>query len=507
MAVTPDDRMGLGEGHFKANKPTEIRPALPNQVTAGDSFEASFTVLNRTETPRTMTVTLSATGPIQEGAGMRQILTAEPFKRYTMRLPVHTLHEGEMRLHVRAGDAQDYDALEIPLTVSRPSNQALRVAATYGITTANEVKEAIAFPTDIRPELSQLSVVATPTVIGGLEGVFAYMRDYPYDCWEQKLTKGLMAAHYRSLRPYLSETLQWPESQELPERTLALAANYQAASGGMTYYTPEEQYVSPDLSAYTALAFTWLRARGYTIPTAVEAKLHDYLLAYLRHDNAPDFYTRGMRATIQAVALAALAPSGQVHYEDLQRYHAQVQEMSLFGKAHYLLALSQVANTTEMQAEVLDMIRAHGNETSGKLVFSEEVDVAYKRILDSSLRTNCAILSALLAVHEPRQGGATASDVPSRLVRTITQTRQNRTHWANTQENIFCMNALSDFSRLYEPDEPHLTLRAYLDQEKLGEAQVQTYKAPAVDFHRPLQTEDLVQNQATFLGMMRCASR
>ena len=54
MAVTPDDRMGLGEGHFKANKPTEIRPALPNQVTAGDSFEASFTVLNRTETPRTL---------------------------------------------------------------------------------------------------------------------------------------------------------------------------------------------------------------------------------------------------------------------------------------------------------------------------------------------------------------------------------------------------------------------------------------------------------------------
>jgi hypothetical protein len=84
--------------------------------------------------------------------------------------------------------------------------------------------------------------------MGGLEGVFAYMRDYPYACWEQKLTKGLMAAHYRSLTPYLSDTLQWPESHELPERTLALAANYQAPSGGMAYYMPEDQYVSPDLS-------------------------------------------------------------------------------------------------------------------------------------------------------------------------------------------------------------------------------------------------------------------
>jgi uncharacterized protein YfaS (alpha-2-macroglobulin family) len=496
MAVTPDDRMGLGEGHFKANKPTEIRPALPNQITAGDSFEASFTVLNRTETPRLLEVTLSATGPIQENAGLRQVLTAEPFKRYLMRLPVHTLQEGEMRLHIRAGDTQDHDALEMPLTIARPRNQALRVAATYGMTNADEVKESIAFPTGIRPDLSHLSVVATPTVIGGLEGVFMYMRDYPYACWEQKLTRGLMAAHYRSLTAYLSDTLQWPESQELPERTLALAANYQTPSGGMAYYTPEDQYVSPDLSAYTALAFTWLRARGYAIPTTVEARLHDYLLSYLRHDNAPDFYSRSMRGTIQAVALAALAPSGKVGHEDMQRYHTQVREMSLFGKAHYLLALTQVVGTAAMQAEVLDLIRAHANETSGKLVFSEEVDAAYKRILDSSLRSNCAMLSAFLASQESHQGRPTASDVPSKLVRTITQTRQNRTHWATTQENIFCMNALSAFSRIYEPDQPDLTLRAYLEQDKLGEAQVQTYKAPAVDFQHPLQIAD-VGRQAT----------
>jgi len=483
--------MGLGEGLFKANKPTEIRPALPNQVTAGDSFDASFTVLNRTETPRTMTVTLSATGPIQESPGLRQVLTAEPFKRYLVRLPVHTLQEGEMRLHVRAGDAQDHDALELPLTIARPSNQALRVAAIYGLTNANEVKEAITFPSNIRPELSHLSVAATPTVIGGLEGAFTYMRDYPYDCWEQKLSKGVMAAHYRSLTPYLSQTLQWPESQELPERTLALAANYQAPNGGMAYYTAEDTYASPDLSAYTALAFAWLRARGYVIPTGMEARLHEYLLSYLRHDNAPDFYSRSMRATIHAVALAALAPSGKVNREDLLRYHAQVQEMSLFGKAHYLQALTQVADTAALQTEVLNMIRAHANETSGKLVFSEEVDVAYERILHSSLRTNCAILSAWLAASAPPQSDPMASDVPSRLVRTITQTRQNRTHWASTQENIFCMNALSDFSRIYEPAAPDLTLRAYLDQDKLGEARVQTYKAPAVDFQHPLQPADL----------------
>jgi len=487
MAVTPDDRMGLGEGHFKANKPTEIRPALPNQVTVGDTFDARFTVLNRTATPRTLDVLLSATGALQDGPSMRQVFTAEPLKRYSVHLPVQTTQPGEIRLQVRAGDGQDRDALELPLTVLAPRHQALRVAATYGMTTDNEVREAVAFPADIRPDVGHLSVVASPTVIGGLDGVFAYLRDYPYACWEQKLTKGVMAAHYRSLTAYLSDTVRWPESQDLPERTLVLAANYQAPNGGMAYYVPSDEYVSLDLSAYTALAFSWLRGKGYAIPVAVESRLHDYLRTYLRHDNAPDFYSRGMRTTVQAMILAALAPQGKVQRDDVQRAHPHLQTMSLFGKAQYLQALTHVPDTAAMQQEVLDLIQAHANETSGKLVFSEEVDAAYQRILYSSLRTNCAVLSAMLAVKEARQNTAAASDVPSRMVRTITQTRENRTHWPNTQENIFCMNAVSEFSRVYEADTPQLTLRAYLNNQSFGEAQMQSYQAPAVDFQQPMQ--------------------
>ena len=78
----------------------------------------------------------------------------------------------------------------------------------------------------------------------------------------------------------------------------------------------------------------------------------------------------------------------------------------------------------------------------------------------------------------------------------ITQTRQNRTHWSNTQENMFCMNALIDFSQAYEREEPHLTLRAAFDNATIGEAQMQGYTAPAVDFQRPIQPED-VGRQAT----------
>src|SRR5690606_21997018 len=114
--------------------------------------------------------------------------------------------------------------------------------------------------------------------------------------------------------------LEWPAAADLPAETLARAAEFQAPNGGMAYYIPNDAYVSPYLSAYTALAFGWLREDGYAIPENVEAKLHEYLDAFLKRDTAPDFYTRGMASTVRAVALAALAKRGKLALADVMRY-------------------------------------------------------------------------------------------------------------------------------------------------------------------------------------------
>ena len=53
IATTPTDRFGLGDANFKVNRPTEVRPLMPNQVMEGDTFDASFSVMNRTDKPRT----------------------------------------------------------------------------------------------------------------------------------------------------------------------------------------------------------------------------------------------------------------------------------------------------------------------------------------------------------------------------------------------------------------------------------------------------------------------
>lgn len=257
----------------------------------------------------------------------------------------------------------------------------------------------------------------------------------------------------------------------------------------MVYWVPINSRVSPYLSAYTALAFNWLHKRGYSIPTPVEEKLHAYLLNLLRKDVFPDFYSKGMASSVRAVALAALAPNGKINHSDLERYRRHVPEMDLFGKSHFLMAASTL-KATDIEAEVRNAILANSNQTGGKSVFSEHADTGFKRILHSSERANCSILSALTRQQGAAPQGTGIGDIPFKLTRSITQSRKRRDRWENTQENIFCMNALIDFSQVYEQDRPNMSVQTYLDGIVMGQAEFQDFRDPTATFDRPIEAGD-----------------
>ncbi len=499
IAVTPTDRFGLGDANFKVNRPTEVRPVLPNQVLEGDRFDAGFSVMNRTDKPRDLVVTIHAEGNLdaaQTPADLTKTVSLEPYKRTTILMPLQTtvvtqgsdVKAGAVRFTATAGDTTDRDGLTHTLVVNK--RRTLEVAANYGTTTQDAIEEPVQFPQEMLPDVGNVSVLAAPTVIGNVAGAFIYMRDYPYICWEQKLSKGVMAAHYRNLKVYLPNAVTWADSDTLPQTTLDQAASFQAPNGGMVYFIAQDQYVDPYLSAYTALAFNWLRKSGYRIPEQVENKLHTYLHNLLKNDAVPDFYSEGMTSTVRAVALAALAERGNVALADLERYRPHVSKMSLLGKSHFLQAALALPGGEQYAPDVAKMMLASANETSGKFVFSEQWDDSYTRILASPLRENCAVLDAFTAFGERESGKALVGDIPFKLVRAITQDRKNRDHWENTQENMFCMNALIDFARVYEVDKPDMLVKASMDSETFGQATFKDKRDPAALLERPVRADD-----------------
>ena len=191
---------------------------------------------------------------------------------------------------------------------------------------------------------------------------------------------------------------------------------------------------------------------------------------------------------MRAVALAALAGNGRVMKKDLDRYLRHMPQMSLFGKAHYLMAAVQLDKSGGIAGRTAQTILGTSSQTAGKFIFSEVLDDSYARILATPLRANCAILSSFVKMTSAGQGGH-LGDIPFKLVRAITQTRGNRDHWENTQENMFCMNALVEYSRVYEKTAPNMAVKTFLDTELFGEKMFSDFRDGA-EFARPIGKND-----------------
>lgn len=499
MAVTKDDQMGLGTGSFTVNKQTEVRSALPNQVRVGDTFAATFTVMNRTDSPRTLSVEARAEGDAVQGTFAPMKLVAEPFKRYPIVISATALRSGEGRFVVRASDERDGDG--VIATVPVLERATLQTAATFGSSDGTEVREQLAFPADLAPNVGSVGVVLSPSIVGALEGAFAYMREYPYTCWEQKISKAVMAANSVTLAAHLPKNFTWKGAQDLVRETLSSLSSYQAPNGGMSFYKAQDEYVSPYLSAYTALALTWLRDSGYTVPESEEAKLQEYLSKLLRKEEFPTFFSPGMRSSVRAVALAALARRGKATVADLTRYRGVVREMNLFGKANFLDAAVRLNADSALLDDVVKQILSFGNESAATFTVTEPVEAVSQRILDSNMRSQCAVLSSFLSVGTAH-GVSTKrlEGIVPKMVRSITLERARKDRWENTQDNLFCVQALAEYSRRFESTVPSLNLDVRVGGEKLATVVMTSAVGEPIEVSRPLAASDAGKNEELILA-------
>ena len=525
MAVTPDDLMGLGEGQFKVNRPTEVRPVMPNQVTAGDTFQAGFSIMNRTPEIRDLVVSISVSrdGNAEDisttgssggedvdnneeeegddaGAGgdhgdyafkdtQTQTIHLPPYKRKLVYLSVETVTPGSLIFKVTARDDVDADGTMHTLMVIPRQNHT--TSASHGmVMDSTAATIPVQYPANMVSDTGNTRLILSPTLLDNVDGAFTYMRDYAYTCWEQKLTRAVMASHYQALKNRLEQRLTWEDATTVPDKVLKQAPSFQAPNGGMAYFKPEDHRVSPYLSAYTALAFSWLKERGHQPPQAVEARLQEYLLTLLRQNILPDFYSKGMAATVRAVALSALAREKKLTLADIQRYEPHVKRMSLFGKAQFLMAATRVAGGEPIAQLTWETISAQSVQSAGKLRFNETLDKASDLLLESSARTQGAVLSAMIDFAHKYNRQKEIKDLPLKLVRTITQTRQSSGTWYNTQDNIFCTNGLIDYVRAFENDTPDMEILAHVNETLLGEARFQDINAPAVTLEMPIKRED-----------------
>ena len=461
VAVDRNHRFGNGGSAFKVNKELMVVSALPNFATEGDEFDARFVLHNRSSSGLDVNVKFEADGLELQGKQELDV-NVEMDAKTVVQFPVKAQSVDEATIEIRARSAADSDGMRLQLPIAEFVS--FETFATYGSTVTDEVQEQVAVPQGIRTDVGGLELMLSSSVLSHLDDTFRYVFNYPYQCWEQRLTRAIMYRNNVELTDYLGEEVrQSPnEAGEFIESVLGDAALFQAPNGGFVYWKARDELASPYLSAYTALSLSWLKESGYVVDQNMMENLNSYLRGLLKNEAQwPWWYTKRSKATVRAMIAYVLGKQGDDVNGQLSNLFDERELLSLFGQGFLAMAMHQTGDAmASQQQSLVQEIMNRSEITSGKVVFSESHDDGFSRILHSTTRSNCLLLTTFTEV-------SPESPLVTPLMRYIAQSRRaNR--WNNTQENIYCLNAMRDYARIYENDAPDFTVSGALGEHDLG---------------------------------------
>ncbi|MCY4144151.1 MAG: hypothetical protein OXG08_10780 [Gammaproteobacteria bacterium] len=465
VAAESADLIGYGHKSIRTNLDLEIHPILPNQVTESDVFNASFFVLNRTDSERTVNVAVEVTGDV-EPASIQDSIRLKSYERKIVALPQHVLldkdlsypKDGSIKLYaaVTSGELADAVVHTLPLKPDR------RIAfrSIYGTSRKPKVAEPVDFPRNIKRGSGLLDVAVTSSLVRSLDSKLSQIKDYPYSCWEHQLSKASIAAQSQNVQGNID--FDWPQAEEYIEQVLSLAADYQVRSGGFVYWDDGRDHAYPYLSAYTAQVLNWLSDIGHEVPEEVVASLDQYLEEQLEEEPSNLRETPFLMASSLRMMIAnALIQRGRGDAELVERIYGENENLDPFALTQGL----QAALAAEAPRTLLDQLSARLENSiavSGDKALVQHDVVRNGNILHSSmLKTTCSAITAYVQ--------ARSKNIPlisdrklAELVRGAVYEWNKPKPRAIPHRSAYCLHAVAAYLANMEPEAAELDISVKL---------------------------------------------
>lgn len=264
-------KLGIAETGLTVRGDFVLTPTLPTHVAPGDEFELPVGVANTIDgatAPSNVTVTLqlppsltlvgAAPGPVRVAPG----------------------DEATVRFRLRAGQALGAAAVGIGAADGAHS---ARRRIELSLRPAIVARQQLQIGQAVRPvqldnlramygPLSTRELRASPSALVAVDGLSAYLRDYPHLCTEQLVSEAMPALVFAT-RPELGHKV---ERNAASGALIDVLRSRQNAEGGLGlwYATPD---ADPFVSGYAALYLVEARDRGVPVPGDLLASLDGYL--------------------------------------------------------------------------------------------------------------------------------------------------------------------------------------------------------------------------------------
>ncbi len=418
---------GTGEASIRTTREVMVLSGLPPLVREDDRFRAGFTVRNASD--RALEVRTSAI--LSKGAKKESLdpvtVSLEPGQArdvgWKVRVPVGA-ESLEWEVTSSAGEG-----LSDRIRVRQRVIPAVPVRAFQATMTqlAGPLVMKVAPPSDAIPGRGGVSVGLRSRLSEGLGGVIRYMKDYPYTCLEQKVSRAI------ALRD--------------PDRWKSIMAELPSYldRDGLAKYFPA---MSSGSDALTAYILSVAGEAGREIPGGARERMVEGLQGFvegkvIRHGSLPtaDLSLRKMAALEALSRYGAGKPS---HLDSITVEPNLWPTSGVIDWTNVLSRIKEIPGRDKRLVEAEGVLRARMNFQGTTMGFStERTDFLWWLMVSGDVNAVRAILAL-----QDRPGWG--EDIP-RMVRGALG-RQHAGAWNTTVANAWGVLAMEKFSAKYEKE-------------------------------------------------------
>jgi uncharacterized protein YfaS (alpha-2-macroglobulin family) len=288
---------GTGSTSIRSTQDLMLFAGVSPIIRTGDSFDAQFTVRNASERAFETAVSARVEGLASAQQPVQKVqLGPGDGKSISWKINVPT-GVAELKYHVDAMTAVGGPSDHLLITQRVLSAVPVRTYQATLFRWEKPIEQPIARPADALPDVGGLAITLSPSLVAGLDGVRQWMRDYPYACLEQRVSRAVALGDPKLWQGIIAD---------LPSYT---------DSDGLLKYFPSTEQGSDVLTAYF-LALT--NEAGLEIPSdsldAVEKGLSGFVGGtVVRYEPVPsvDLPLRKL-AAIEALARVGKAKPGML---------------------------------------------------------------------------------------------------------------------------------------------------------------------------------------------------
>ena len=412
---------GTGMTAVKTSQDLQLFSGIPPLVRTGDFFGATFTLRNASDHAMRVTATVKVDPALANGAPLTVDIPAGGAVPVTWNL---TAPAGAGRLawtvDARAADGRAFDRVSVMQDVG-PAVP-VEVWASTLARVGQGTSIPIAAPAGALPG-SYVDVKLSDTLAPPLGGVRAWMSAYPYNCFEQVLSRAVV----------MGDAGGWG--------ALAGALPTYLDADGLVRYFPEQRMKGSE--ALTAYVLSMTAEAGFTVPAAAKARMIEAMKAVAEGRLRRDAQGPGDVRLLRVAAVAALARNGASTPALVRTIDIAPADMPTALLADYMVAIDRTPGLADAASR-----RASGERTLRQRIVYEGSRIDLTDATQTPWWMMTSIDESALRVLGVILGRPGWQDEAPRMM-VGASLRQLRGHWDTTPANAWGAIAARRFATLY----------------------------------------------------------